>query len=117
MHAERCEVGAETVEAIREAKARGGWVVAVGTTTVRTLESAARPDGLRPFTGETVLFIHPPFEFRVVDALVTNFHLPRTSLLLLVQALAGTELLRKAYAEAVAVEYRFYSYGDAMVIL
>jgi S-adenosylmethionine:tRNA ribosyltransferase-isomerase len=117
MHAEWCEVGPEAVEAIRETKHRGGRVVAVGTTTVRTLESAARPDGLRPYCGETDLFIHPPFEFRVVDALVTNFHLPRTSLLLLVQALAGPDLLRKAYAEAVAREYRFYSYGDAMVIL
>ena len=117
MHAEWCEVGPETVEAIREAKARLGRVIAVGTTTVRTLESAARPDGLRPFRGETDLFIYPPFEFQVVDALVTNFHLPRTSLLLLVQALAGPDLLRKAYAEAVAREYRFYSYGDAMVIL
>ncbi len=117
IHSEWCEVGAETVDAVRETKARGGRVVAVGTTTARTLESAARPDGLKPFRGETGLFIHPPFEFRVLDGLVTNFHLPRTTLLLLAQAFAGSELLRAAYREAVANGYRFYSYGDAMVIL
>ena len=92
-------------------------VVAIGTTTTRTLESATRPDGLKPFVGETGLYIHPPFEFRVVDALVTNFHLPRTTLLLLVGAFAGSELLRTAYEEAIRERYRFYSYGDAMLIL
>jgi S-adenosylmethionine:tRNA ribosyltransferase-isomerase len=117
IHAEWCEVGSAAVDAIREAKARGGRVVAVGTTTTRTLESAARPNGLVPFRGESGLYIHPPFEFRVIDGLVTNFHLPRTTLLLLVQAFAGSELLRTAYREAVAREYRFYSYGDAMLIL
>jgi S-adenosylmethionine:tRNA ribosyltransferase-isomerase len=117
IHAEWCEVPAATADAIRSCKRRGGRVVAVGTTTTRTLESAARPDGLRPYSGDTGLFIHPPFEFRVVDALVTNFHLPRTTLLLLVGAFAGGELLRRAYEEAVRREYRFYSYGDAMVIL
>ncbi|MBN9118416.1 MAG: tRNA preQ1(34) S-adenosylmethionine ribosyltransferase-isomerase QueA [Planctomycetes bacterium] len=117
IHREWCEVKPEAVEAIRAAKARGGRAVAVGTTTTRTLETAARPDGLRPFCGETGLFIHEPFEFRAVDALVTNFHLPRTTLLLLVGALAGGELLRAAYAEAVAREYRFFSYGDAMLVL
>lgn len=117
IHSEWCEVGPEAVDAIRQAKARGGRVVAVGTTTTRTLESAARPDGLKPFRGETALFIRPPFEFRVIDALVTNFHLPRTTLLLLAQAFAGSDLLRRAYHEAVAHGYRFYSYGDAMVIL
>jgi S-adenosylmethionine:tRNA ribosyltransferase-isomerase len=114
IHAEWCEVPQATVDAIRGA---AGRVVAVGTTTTRTLESAARPDGLVPFRGETGLFIHPPFEFRVVDALVTNFHLPRTTLLLLAQAFAGSELLRRAYTEAVVREYRFYSYGDAMLIV
>jgi S-adenosylmethionine:tRNA ribosyltransferase-isomerase len=117
IHREWCEVKPDAVEAIRAAKARAGRVVAVGTTTTRTLESAARPDGLRPFCGETGLFIHAPFEFRVVDVLVTNFHLPRTTLLLLVGAFAGDDLLRAAYAEAVAREYRFFSYGDAMLVL
>jgi S-adenosylmethionine:tRNA ribosyltransferase-isomerase len=113
IHSEWCEVGPETVEAIRGAKARGGRVVAVGTTTTRTLETA----GLRPYRGPTGLYIRPPFEFRVIDGLITNFHLPRTSLLLLAQAFAGSELLRKAYAEAIAEGYRFYSYGDAMIVL
>lgn len=106
-----------TVDAILTTKARGGRVVAVGTTTTRTLESAARPDELKPFRGETNLFIHPPFEFRVINGLVTNFHLPRTTLLLLVAAVAGSELLQRAYAEAIAHDYRFYSYGDAMLVL
>ena len=83
----------------------------------RTLESAARPTGLHPYRGETALYIHPPFEFRVLDGLITNFHLPRTTLLLLTQAFAGSELLAKAYREAVVKGYRFYSYGDAMLIL
>lgn len=117
IHREWCEVSAGTVEAIEAAKARGRQVTAVGTTTARTLESAARPDGLKPFAGETGLYIHPPFEFRVVDALMTNFHLPRTTLLLLVGAFAGSELLREAYREAIARGYRFYSYGDAMLVL
>jgi S-adenosylmethionine:tRNA ribosyltransferase-isomerase len=90
-------------------------VVGVGTTTARLLESAARtPEGV--FHGETSLFIHPPFEFQALNALITNFHLPRTTLLLLVQAFAGCDLLRRAYWEAVRAEYRFFSYGDAMLI-
>jgi S-adenosylmethionine:tRNA ribosyltransferase-isomerase len=117
IHREWCEVRPEAVEAIRAAKARGGRVIAVGTTTTRTLESAGRDGSLKPFSGETGLFIHAPFEFRTVDALVTNFHLPRTTLLLLVGAFAGEELIRTAYAEAVAREYRFFSYGDAMLVL
>lgn len=117
IHREWCEVTQAAVDAIRDAKARGTRVVAVGTTTARTLESAAHPDTLRPFCGETGLFIHAPFEFRAVDALVTNFHLPHTTLLLLVGALAGDDLLQRAYAEAVAHEYRFFSYGDAMLVL
>ncbi|MBY0460164.1 MAG: tRNA preQ1(34) S-adenosylmethionine ribosyltransferase-isomerase QueA, partial [Gemmataceae bacterium] len=117
IHAEWCEVKPEAVGAILATKARGGRVVAVGTTTTRTLESAARAGELRPFCGETDLFIHEPFPFRAIDALVTNFHLPRTTLLLLVGALAGGELLARAYAEAVAQEYRFFSYGDAMLVL
>jgi S-adenosylmethionine:tRNA ribosyltransferase-isomerase len=117
IHREWCEVTQTTVDAIHAARARGNRVIAVGTTTTRTLESAARSDGLKPFCGETGLYIRPPFEFQVVDAMVTNFHLPRTTLLLLVGAFAGSELLRAAYTEAIASEYRFYSYGDAMLVL
>ena len=91
-------------------------MVAVGTTTVRAVESAATTGSLRPGAGDAALFIRPGHRFQVVDALLTNFHLPRTPLLALVAALAGTELLRDAYAEAVRERYRFYSYGDAMLI-
>jgi S-adenosylmethionine:tRNA ribosyltransferase-isomerase len=114
IHREWCEVSGATVSAIRACRGR---VVAVGTTTTRTLESAARGGGLEPFAGETDLYIRPPFDFRVLGGLVTNFHLPRTTLLLLVGAFAGSELLRTAYEEAIRREYRFYSYGDAMCIL
>lgn len=121
IHREWCEVTQPTVDAILSAKFRGGRVIAVGTTTTRTLESAAAalPAGsrLNVFCGETDLYIREPFEFRVIDGLVTNFHLPRTTLLLLVGAFAGSELLQAAYAEAVARDYRFYSYGDAMLVL
>jgi S-adenosylmethionine:tRNA ribosyltransferase-isomerase len=117
IHAEWCEVLAETVEAIRATKAAGGRVIGVGTTTARTLETAARGGELAPFRGDSDLFIYPPYRFRVLDGLVTNFHLPRTTLLLLVQSLTGPDLLRRAYAEAVEREYRFFSYGDAMLIL
>jgi S-adenosylmethionine:tRNA ribosyltransferase-isomerase len=105
------------VDAIANCQARGGRVVAVGTTSVRVLETVARSGPLRPWTGATDLFIYPPYEFRAVDALVTNFHLPRSTLLLLVGAFTGDALLRRAYKTAVAEEYRFYSYGDAMLIL
>ncbi|MEK7762260.1 MAG: tRNA preQ1(34) S-adenosylmethionine ribosyltransferase-isomerase QueA, partial [Nitrospirota bacterium] len=118
MGAEWIEVGAETVRAIEQVRAAGGRIVSVGTTVVRALETAARADGqIRPYCGETDIFITPGFSFKVVDALLTNFHLPRTTLLMLVSALAGTELLRQAYADAVCERYRFYSYGDAMLIL
>lgn len=117
IHSEWCEVSEATVDAIAKCKVRGGRVIAVGTTTTRTLESAARPDGLKPYRGETGLYILPPFDFQVVQGLVTNFHLPRTTLLMLVAAFAGTDLLRKAYEEAIRNEYRFYSYGDAMLVL
>jgi S-adenosylmethionine:tRNA ribosyltransferase-isomerase len=117
IHAEWCEVSEQTVQAINEAKARKGRVIAVGTTTTRTLESAAIENGMQPYRAETGLYIHPPFEFRVLDGLITNFHLPKTTLLLLVQAFSGTDLLRRAYEEAIREEYRFYSYGDAMLIL
>jgi S-adenosylmethionine:tRNA ribosyltransferase-isomerase len=118
MGAEWIEVGSEAVRAIEQARAAGGRVIAVGTTAVRALETAARADGqIRPYRGETDLFMTPGFSFKVIDALLTNFHLPRTTLLMLVSALAGTEFLREAYAEAVRERYRFYSYGDAMLVL
>ena len=112
------EVNAETVRAIHKTKQSGGRVVAVGTTAVRALESAAQlAGGLQAAIGESRLFISPGFHFKVVDGLMTNFHLPRTTLLMLVSALTGVEAMRRAYAEAVERRYRFYSYGDAMLIL
>ncbi|HWI69434.1 MAG TPA: S-adenosylmethionine:tRNA ribosyltransferase-isomerase, partial [Nitrospiraceae bacterium] len=118
MGTEWLEVGTETVRAIEQVRVTGRRIVAVGTTVARALETAARVDGqIRPYRGETDLFITPGFPFKVVDTLLTNFHLPRTTLLMLVSALTGTEFLRQAYAEAVRERYRFYSYGDAMLIL
>ncbi len=115
---EAYEVPAETAAAIAETRARGGRVVAVGTTTVRTLESAAGATGeVRAGAGETDLVIVPGYRFRAVSALVTNFHLPRSSLLLLVSAFAGRERVLEAYREAVRAGYRFYSYGDAMLVV
>lgn len=116
MHREWCDVPESAVAAVNAARERGGRVVAVGTTTVRTLESAAATGLLRPWSGETDLFIRPPHEFRVVDALLTNFHLPRSSLLVLVSAFAGRKNVLRAYREAIEHEYRFYSYGDAMFV-
>lgn len=117
MMAERVEVSAHTVDQIRRVQSRGNRVVAVGTTVVRALETAARGDaGIEPLQGSAELYITPGFEFRVVDALLTNFHLPRTTLLMLVSAFVGVAPLRAAYEEAVAQRYRFYSYGDAMLI-
>ena len=117
LHAERYELPESTVRAVEAARTRGGRVVAVGTTSVRVLESCAGADGsLRAGAGETRLFLSPGDRFRVVDALLTNFHLPRSSLLLLVAAFAGREPLLDAYAEAISLGYRFYSYGDAMLI-
>ncbi|CAN5731018.1 tRNA preQ1(34) S-adenosylmethionine ribosyltransferase-isomerase QueA [soil metagenome] len=118
MHAERWEVPPEAADAVARTQARGGRVWAVGTTVVRTLESAAATDGTIPAgSGETRLFLHPGVPIRVVDGLVTNFHLPRSTLLMLVAAMAGYERTMEAYAQAVAEAYRFYSYGDAMLIL
>jgi S-adenosylmethionine:tRNA ribosyltransferase-isomerase len=115
--AERFEVSETTAAAVSRARREGRRVVAVGTTTVRTLETVARPDGsVAPGAGWTDLTIVPGHAFRVVDALLTNFHLPRSSLLLLVSAFAGRERVLGAYAHAVAAGYRFYSYGDAMLI-
>jgi S-adenosylmethionine:tRNA ribosyltransferase-isomerase len=117
MHSEWCQIGDETAAALRSCRAAGGRIVAVGTTSVRVLETAAGQGELRGWSGDTRLFIRPGYPFRAVDALMTNFHLPRTTLLLLVGAFAGEALIRRAYHEAIRQEYRFYSYGDAMLIL
>lgn len=118
MHEEWYSLPGPTAERVNQAKARGGRVWAVGTTSVRTLEASALEHlPLRATEGETRLFIRPPFAFRVVDRMLTNFHLPRSTLLMLVAAFAGYDLIMRAYAEAVRARYRFFSYGDAMVIV
>ncbi len=118
MHREMWEVSSEAAEAVAQTRSRGGRVWAVGTTVVRTLESAADPSGrVHPGKGETRLFISPGYRFQVVEGLITNFHLPRSTLLMLVSALAGYEMTMAAYEEAIQEGYRFYSYGDAMAIL
>ncbi len=116
MHAEWGEIGEDAVAAIAAARAAGGRVVAVGTTSLRLLESAAADGVLKPFTGDTRLFITPGYRFNAVDLLLTNFHLPRSTLYMLVCAFAGTDRMRAAYAHAVARQYRFYSYGDACLL-
>lgn len=117
MHSEWCEVPVPTVDQISQAHAQGGRVVAVGTTSVRSLETASQPGTLTRFSGDTNLFIQPPYAFRTVDVILTNFHLPKSTLLVLLSAFAGRELLLKAYATAIEARYRFYSYGDAMLVL
>jgi S-adenosylmethionine:tRNA ribosyltransferase-isomerase len=118
MHHEWCEVGAATVDAVAACRARGGRVVAVGTTTVRTLESAARAGGgtLVAWQGDTDIFITPGFDFRVVDRLITNFHLPKSTLMMLVSAFAGHAHVMALYRHAVEARYRFFSYGDSMLL-
>lgn len=116
MHAEFVEVNAEACEAIAATRARGGRIIAVGTTVVRALESAAGGGTLAPYVGDSSLFIVPGFRFRIVDAMITNFHLPESTLLMLVSAFAGREHVLGAYAHAVAAQYRFFSYGDAMFV-
>jgi S-adenosylmethionine:tRNA ribosyltransferase-isomerase len=118
MEAEWIEISEETAKEIEETKARGGKVIAVGTTTTRALESFHNgKGGVRPGKGVTSLFIYPPYRFHVMDGLVTNFHLPKSTLIMLVSAFAEKGLLMKAYHEAIVRKYRFYSYGDAMLIL
>ncbi|HSB07362.1 MAG TPA: tRNA preQ1(34) S-adenosylmethionine ribosyltransferase-isomerase QueA [Thermodesulfobacteriota bacterium] len=118
METEWTEISPETTQEIERTKQRGGRVIAVGTTTTRALESFSNPEGqVIPGENFSSLFIHPPFRFRVIDGLVTNFHLPQSTLIMLVAAFAGKKLLMKAYQEAVEKKYRFYSYGDAMLIL
>jgi S-adenosylmethionine:tRNA ribosyltransferase-isomerase len=117
MHTEWGRIDAPTVERLTQAKKKGGRIVAVGTTSVRVLETAAADGVLRPWEGQTQLFIRPPYRFKAVDCLLTNFHLPHTTLLVLVRTFGGDELIRHAYEEAIRNEYRFYSYGDAMLIV
>lgn len=119
MHSEYAEVPQEVVDAIARTRARGGRVVAIGTTSVRSLESAAQaslPNSLQPFAGETDIFIFPGYEFQVVDAMVTNFHLPESTLIMLVSAFAGKDAVMAAYNDAISQRYRFFSYGDAMFV-
>ena len=117
MHAEWGCVSAETASALNAARASGGRIVAVGTTSLRLLESAAADDGIiKPFSGETSIFITPGYRFRAVDILLTNFHLPRSTLFMLVSAFCGLETMKQAYAHAIASGYRFYSYGDACLL-
>jgi len=116
MHSEWLSVSAETVEKIKACKARGGRVVAVGTTSVRSLETAVKDGELKPYQGDTRLFIRPGYQFQVVDLLLTNFHLPQSTLLMLVSAFAGYENIMCAYRHAVEQRYRFFSYGDAMLL-
>lgn len=116
MHAERYRIPAETVSAIRQTRQSGGRIVAVGTTSLRALESASADGTLQPGEGETRLFITPGYRFHTVDRLITNFHLPKSTLLMLVCAFAGYEKIRRAYRHAVARQYRFFSYGDAMLL-
>ena len=116
MHAEWLEVSQSTCDAVAAAKARGGRVIAVGTTAVRSLETAAEGGSLQPYSGDSRIFIYPPYQFSVIDALITNFHLPESTLLMLVSAFAGHKQTLNAYRHAVEESYRFFSYGDAMLL-
>jgi S-adenosylmethionine:tRNA ribosyltransferase-isomerase len=117
MHSEWGTISRDTADALNAARAKGGRVVAVGTTSLRLLESAAAPDGtIAPFSGETAIFITPGYRFRAVDILLTNFHLPRSTLFMLVSAFSGLETMKRAYAHAIQSGYRFYSYGDACLL-
>ncbi|WP_439499006.1 tRNA preQ1(34) S-adenosylmethionine ribosyltransferase-isomerase QueA [Bosea sp. (in: a-proteobacteria)] len=117
MHAEFGSVSAATAQALNETRARGGRIVAVGTTALRLLESATGEDGVvAPFSGDTAIFITPGYRFRAVDMLMTNFHLPRSTLFMLVSAFCGLDVMKRAYAHAIAEKYRFYSYGDASLL-
>jgi S-adenosylmethionine:tRNA ribosyltransferase-isomerase len=117
MHAEWGCISAETAAALNAARANGGRIIAVGTTSLRLLESAAAEDGaIQPFSDETSIFITPGYRFRAVDILLTNFHLPRSTLFMLVSAFSGLDSMKNAYAHAIASGYRFYSYGDACLL-
>lgn len=116
MHSEYCDVSATVVAKILKCKQKGGRVIAVGTTVARTLETAAQSGGIQSFQGQTKIFIYPPYFFKCIDALITNFHLPQSTLLMLVSAFASKDFILKAYQTAVSQQYRFFSYGDAMLI-
>jgi S-adenosylmethionine:tRNA ribosyltransferase-isomerase len=118
MHAEWGRIDQATADRLNAARAAGGRLIAVGTTSLRLIESAAREDGIiAPFEGDTAIFITPGYRFRAVDGLMTNFHLPRSTLFMLVSALMGLDVMQAAYAHAIAEHYRFYSYGDASLLL
>jgi S-adenosylmethionine:tRNA ribosyltransferase-isomerase len=117
MHREWCEVSPAVVQRLKLARQADRRIVAVGTTVARTLETASLSGELQPYSGSTDLFIRPPFEFRTCDALLTNFHLPKSTLLILVRTFGGDALLKRAYDEAIRERYRFFSYGDAMLIV
>jgi S-adenosylmethionine:tRNA ribosyltransferase-isomerase len=118
MHAEWGRIDAATAERLNAVRSSGGRLIAVGTTSLRLLESAAAEDGVvRPFEGDTAIFITPGYRFKAIDGLITNFHLPRSTLFMLVSALMGLDVMKSAYAHAIAEGYRFYSYGDASLLL
>ena len=117
MHSEWCDFPEAAVRQIKATQSRSGRIVAVGTTSLRTLESAMLHSGLQTWSGETRLFVRPPYRFQLVNGLLTNFHLPKSTLLMLVSAFAGADFIREAYQTAIAEQYRFFSYGDAMLIL
>jgi S-adenosylmethionine:tRNA ribosyltransferase-isomerase len=117
MHAEFGSVSRETADALNKARAKGGRIVAVGSTALRLLETAAGEDGqLRAFAGETAIFITPGYKFRAADLMLSNFHLPRSTLFMLVSAFSGLDVMKRAYAHAIETGYRFYSYGDACLL-
>lgn len=116
MHFERGSIDAKAVDLINQSRAEGGRIIGVGTTSVRVLETAAADGELKPWSGETDLFIRPPYEFKAIDGLLTNFHLPRSTLLVMIRTLGGDALMKRAYEEAIQEKYRFFSYGDAMLI-
>lgn len=118
MHAEWGRIDAATAERLNAVRRDGGRLIAVGTTSLRLLESAADDDGIiRPFEGDTAIFITPGYRFKAIDGLITNFHLPRSTLFMLVSALMGLDVMKRAYAHAIDADYRFYSYGDASLLL
>jgi S-adenosylmethionine:tRNA ribosyltransferase-isomerase len=118
MHAEFGRISAETAAQLNEARNKGGRIIAVGTTSLRLLESAVDENGvIQPFAGDTAIFITPGYRLRAVDGLMTNFHLPKSTLMMLVSALMGRDRMMAAYAHAIAKEYRFYSYGDSSLLL